>query len=73
MICGSDPAPMLALPRVAAVAANVQPATLRQWVHRGHIPPPVDGLYDLAAILAYLDRRSVAAGLVAKDGSWCHA
>lgn len=46
-----------ALPAVAAYAAGVQVATLRQWVRRGHIPPPVNGLYDLVAIEAYSARR----------------
>lgn len=36
-----------ALPNVAAYAAGVQTATLRQWVRRGHISPPVHGCYDL--------------------------
>jgi len=42
---------------VAAYAAEVQPATLRKWVQRGHISPPVNGLYDLEEILAWSDRR----------------
>lgn len=50
--------PRYALPRVAAYAAEVQVATLRVWVRRGHISPPVDGLYDLVEILAWSDSRS---------------
>lgn len=42
---------------VAAKIAGVQPATLRQWVKRGHIPPPVDGLYDMAMIIEYCAHR----------------
>lgn len=47
-----------ALPSVAAYAAGVQTATLRQWVRRGHISPPVDGCYDLDEILVYSDERN---------------
>lgn len=50
--------PLLATPAVAAYAAEVQPGTLRQWVARGHIPAPVNGLYDLTAILAWTEQRS---------------
>lgn len=40
-----------ALPAVAAYAAGVQVATLRQWVRRGHISPPDEnGCYDLVEI-----------------------
>lgn len=49
---------MPALPNVAAYAAGVQVATLRQWVARGHITAPVDGCYDLIEILAWSDTRS---------------
>ena len=42
-----------ALPAVAAYAAGVQVSTLRKWVQRGHIPPPVNGLYDLEEIERY--------------------
>lgn len=48
------------LPAVAAYAAGVQVCTLRQWVRRGHIPGPVDGLYDLEAIADYIDQRDDA-------------
>jgi predicted site-specific integrase-resolvase len=40
-------------PSEAAAAAGVQPGTLRLWVKRGHISPPVDGCYNLAEIEAY--------------------
>lgn len=46
-----------ALPAVAAYAAGVQIATLRKWVRRGHISPPVDGLYDLTEIADWIERR----------------
>lgn len=36
---------------------RVTAATLRSWVHRGHITRGPGG-YDLAEITAYLDRRS---------------
>lgn len=49
--------PIRVLPNVAAYAAGVQVSTLRQWVRRGHIPAPVDGLYDLAAIEAFCRTR----------------
>ncbi|WP_033288265.1 hypothetical protein [Amycolatopsis jejuensis] len=35
---------------------RIGPATLRQWVRRGHITRG-DGGYSLREILAYLDRR----------------
>ncbi|SFO60013.1 hypothetical protein [Amycolatopsis rubida] len=35
---------------------RVTPATLRQWVRRGHITRG-DGGYNLREIVAYLDRR----------------
>lgn len=47
-----------ALPAVAAYAAGVQVGTLRVWVNRGHISPPIDGCYDLIEILAWSDTRS---------------
>lgn len=47
-----------ALPRVAAYAAGIQVATLRQWVRRGHISPPDEhGCYDLAEIERYCALR----------------
>lgn len=36
---------------------RVTATTLRSWVHRGHITRGPGG-YDLAEILAYLDRRN---------------
>jgi len=48
------PAPV----RDCAYAAGVQPGTLRIWVLRGHISPPVGGMYDLDEILEWSDRRS---------------
>ncbi len=36
---------------------HIKPVTLRLWVHRGHITRGPGG-YDLAEILAYLDRRA---------------
>lgn len=42
-----------ALPAVAAYCAGVQVATLRQWVYRGHISAPVDGLYNLNEVQQY--------------------
>lgn len=42
----------------AAEAAGVLPATIRQWVLRGNIPPPQDGRwFDLEAIEDYSYRR----------------
>lgn len=38
---------------------HISPSTLRMWVHRGHITRGPGG-YDLAEILAYLDRRNTA-------------
>lgn len=57
---------MLAEPAVAAYAAGVQPGTLRQWVRRGHISPPVNGRYDLAEILSWSDRRSYRHAVAAR-------
>ncbi len=34
---------------------NLKPATLRSWKHRGHLSGGRG--YDLAEVLAYLDRR----------------
>lgn len=36
---------------------HIGPATLRQWIRRGHITRG-DGGYDLREIKTYLDRRS---------------
>jgi hypothetical protein len=36
---------------------QINPSTLRMWVHRGHITRG-NGGYDLAEILDYLDRRA---------------
>lgn len=44
----------------AAAIAEVQAATIRQWVHRGHISAHPGG-YDVLEILHWLDQRSVAA------------
>lgn len=46
--------------RLAATAADVQPATLRQWVRRGHINPPINGLYNLTEIEAHSARRDAS-------------
>jgi hypothetical protein len=35
---------------------RIRPATLRKWVQRGHVTRRDHG-YDLAEILAYLERR----------------
>ncbi|MEV4053018.1 hypothetical protein AB0J55_17685 [Amycolatopsis sp. NPDC049688] len=35
---------------------RIGPATLRQWVRRGHLTRG-DGGYDLRELLAYLERR----------------
>ncbi|WP_086853383.1 hypothetical protein [Amycolatopsis kentuckyensis] len=35
---------------------RICPATLRQWVRRGHLTRG-DGGYDLREVLAYLERR----------------
>lgn len=45
---------------LAAYAADVQPATLRTWVNRGHISPPDHDGYDLGEITAWIDRRNPA-------------
>lgn len=36
------------------------PATLRQWVRRGHIQRHGHGMYDLIEITTYLSRRDAA-------------
>jgi len=47
-----------ALPRVAAYAAGVQVATIRQWARRGRISPPDEnGCYDLTEIEEWSKRR----------------
>lgn len=46
-----------ALPSVAAFAAGVKVDTLRKWVRRGHISPPVNGCYDLHEIQDWIDNR----------------
>jgi len=46
------------LPADAAAAAEVQPGTLRVWVHRGQIRAKADGRYDIAEIIAWSARRS---------------
>lgn len=40
---------------LAAFAAGVQPGTVRKWVRRGHIPEPVDGLFDMVAIADWVE------------------
>jgi predicted site-specific integrase-resolvase len=47
----------LAVPRVAAYAAGVQVDTLRKWVRRGHISPPIRGCYDLEEITNWLENH----------------
>lgn len=49
---------LYAMPAVAAYAAGVQVATIRQWARRGHISPAVNGCYDLADVVAYSDSRA---------------
>lgn len=48
---------ILAPPDVAAHAAEVQPGTLRVWVNRGKIPAPINGMYDLHAIMEWVEDR----------------
>jgi hypothetical protein len=50
----------------AAAIAEVQPGTIRQWAHRGHIADH-EGGYDTLEILLWLDQRSLAA-LCARAG-----
>lgn len=52
---------ILRTPAEAAFEAGVQVATLRQWVRREHISPPVNGRYDLDEIEKYSARRDVEA------------
>lgn len=40
---------------------NIHPATLRQWVHRGHIRRASPKGYDLGELYAYLDSRKEVA------------
>lgn len=40
---------------------RIGPATLRQWVRRGHLTRG-DGGYDLAEVLAYLEQRDGVIG-----------
>jgi hypothetical protein len=47
----------LALLALRQSGHQVSPATLRSWVHRGHITRTGKG-YDLAEIVSYLDRRA---------------
>jgi hypothetical protein len=47
----------LALTLLRQSGHHLSPATLRSWVHRGHITRGPGG-YDLVEILRYLDRRS---------------
>jgi hypothetical protein len=47
----------LALLALRQSGHQVAPATLRSWVHRGHITRTDEG-YDLAEIVSYLDRRA---------------
>lgn len=48
---------MCATRDVAAYVAGVSPKTISVWVSRGHISRPVAGLYDLAEIVAWVERR----------------
>lgn len=43
----------------ACAVAEVQPATIRQWVARGLISRTADG-YDLVEILEWLDTRNAS-------------
>jgi hypothetical protein len=47
----------LALLALRQSGHEVSSSTLRMWVYRGHITRGTGG-YDLAEILAYLDRRT---------------
>jgi hypothetical protein len=47
----------LALLALRQSGHTIAPATLRSWVHRGHITRTADG-YDLGEIVSYLDRRA---------------
>ena len=47
-------------PADAAHAAGIRPDTLRQWVRRGHIEPPVAGRYDLVEIEAFCRERDAS-------------
>jgi hypothetical protein len=48
----------LALLALRQSGHHITPAALRTWVYRGHITRTAPG-YDLAEILAYLDRRAL--------------
>jgi hypothetical protein len=61
----------LALLALRQSGYHVTAGTLRIWVHRGHIARGRGG-YDLAEILAYIDRRQAAgrrAGSPAPSGT----
>jgi hypothetical protein len=49
----------LALLALRQSGYQIKAATLRAWVHRGHITRGSGG-YDLVEILTYLDRRAAA-------------
>ena len=45
---------------LAALACNVKPATIRRWVHDGHITRHWNG-YDFDELIDYRDSRNLAA------------
>lgn len=49
----------LAVVMLRSSGVTVQPATLRQWVRRGHITRTAEG-YDLHEIAAHIEHRNTA-------------
>lgn len=62
----------LALRMLHRSGVTITAATLRQWVHRGHITR-TDAGYDLGEIVDYLDRRDTPSPNVAAGRNMCHA
>jgi len=70
--------------RQVAAMTGEQPATIRQWVRRGHVERTRRGLISGASLLAYLDERgdhgqhtvrraTTTAGRIDQGQTTCHA
>lgn len=53
--------PVMIDTRLAAEISGVGMATIRQWVHRGHLIRQTDGGIDVRALIDWLDRRDARA------------